>query len=77
MLSLTVAGLARDRGELNVIQTGADAALRETLPGQPGAAAQADGTDLERLSPWFLVGIVLLQLAWIGGLAYLVVRVLQ
>jgi hypothetical protein len=59
-----------------LIAAGADTALSEALAEQAGAAELRDSEAVDRLSPWFLIGIVAVQLAWMGGLAYLLVRVL-
>jgi hypothetical protein len=59
-----------------VIDASAEAALSEALA-EPGAAAELREPEaVDRLSPWFLIGVVVVQLSWMGGLAYLLVRVL-
>jgi hypothetical protein len=63
-----------------VIDAGADAAIRDALPEQALAEPElrvAETQSADRLSPWFLIGIVGVQLSWMGGLAYLLVRVLH
>jgi len=63
-----------------VIDAGADAAIRDALPEQALAEPElraAETRSADRLTPWFLIGIVGVQLSWMGGLAYLLVRVLH
>ena len=46
---------------------------------QSAAESDADSEAMSsaRLSPWFLTAIVLVQVVWLGGLAYLLVRLVQ
>jgi hypothetical protein len=62
-----------------LLDVSGDPAWGEGLVDQ--SAAEPDGeseaTASARLSPWFLAAIVLVQVVWLGGLAYLLVRVVQ
>jgi len=61
-----------------LIDVSGDPAWGEALVDQ--SAAESDIPESEPvpsglLSPWFLTPIVLVQVAWLGSLAYLLVRV--
>jgi len=59
-----------------LIDVSGDPAWGESLVDQSAAESDADSEAVSsaRLSPWFLTAIVLVQVVWLGGLAYLLVR---
>ena len=59
-----------------MIDVSGDPAWGESLVDQsaPESAADSAAGSSARLSPWFLTAIVLVQVVWLGGLAYLLVR---
>jgi hypothetical protein len=67
-----------ERGESNVIDVSGDPTWGEVLADQSTTepdVRESEPVQSAGLSPWFLIGILAVQVAWLGSLAYLLVRV--